>query len=113
MIIYLLLQLLMLNKLKFKKIFDMKTKKQKKMTIGLEEYIRANKGINRKEELERNGGRWIAINRPHKNKKKYNRKRDRKMFISDGLFNFYRVCVRLGISTYTSTIKSSFDFSIA
>ena len=66
-----------------------KTKKQKKMIIGLEEYIRANKEINRKEELERNGGHWVAINRPHKNKKKYDRKRDRKMFISDGLFHFY------------------------
>ena len=29
-------------------------------------------------ELERNGGRWIAVNRPHKNLKKYDRKRDKR-----------------------------------
>lgn len=45
------------------------------MKINTDEYIRANKAINRKEELERNGGRWIAKDRPHKNKKKYDRKR--------------------------------------
>lgn len=65
----------------------MKSKKQKKMIIGIDEYVRANKELNRKEELERNGGHWVAVNRPHKNKKKYDRKRDRKIY-SDGLFNF-------------------------
>lgn len=45
------------------------------MKITIEEYIRINKLLNRKEELEANGGRWIAKDRPHRNKKKYDRKR--------------------------------------
>lgn len=53
--------------------------KKKKKKIDSEEYIRINKSINRLEELERNGWRWIAKDRPHKNKKKYDRKRDRKV----------------------------------
>ena len=35
--------------------------------------------ISRDEELERNDGKWIAMNRIYKNKKKYDRKRDRKI----------------------------------
>lgn len=61
--------------------------KKKKKTSSFEDYIKANKKINREIELERNGGRWIAINRPHKNKKKYDRKRDRQVNL-DGL-DFY------------------------
>jgi hypothetical protein len=49
-------------------------KKNKKENIA----IKAMKKANREIELERNGGRWIAINRPHKNLKKYDRKRDKK-----------------------------------
>jgi hypothetical protein len=30
--------------------------------------------ISRDEELERNDGKWLAKDRPHKNKKLYNRK---------------------------------------
>lgn len=56
--------------------------KKKKMTIGLDEYIKANKKLAREEELARNGGRWIAKDRPHKNLKKYDRKRDKKNFYS-------------------------------
>lgn len=62
-------------------------KKSQKISFTIDDYIRANKAINRLEELERNGGHWTAVNRPHKNKKKYDRKRDRKID-SDGLFNF-------------------------
>ena len=65
----------------------MKKNNKKKMTFDEKEYIRINKSLARLEELERNGGRWIAVNRPHKNKKKYDRKRDRKIN-SDGLFYF-------------------------
>ena len=40
--------------------------------------IKAFKKANREIEMERNGGgQWIAKSRPHKNKKKYDRKRDR------------------------------------
>ena len=35
--------------------------------------------ISRDLELERNDGKWVAMNRPYKNKKKYDRKRDRKI----------------------------------
>ena len=50
----------------------------KTMHIG-EDFLTINKKINREIELERNGGHWIAIDRPHKNKKKYDRKRDKKI----------------------------------
>ena len=56
--------------------------KKKKMTIGLDEYIKANKKLAREEELARYCGRWIAKDRPHKNLKKYDRKRDKKNFDS-------------------------------
>jgi hypothetical protein len=35
--------------------------------------------ISRDEELERNDGKWVAMNRAYVNKKKYNRKRDRRI----------------------------------
>lgn len=34
--------------------------------------------ISRNEELERNQGKWVAMNRAFKNKKKYNRKDNKK-----------------------------------
>ena len=57
-------------------------KKQKKISFGVEDYIKANKKLAREEELARNGGRWVAKDRPHKNLKKYDRKRDKKNFDS-------------------------------
>lgn len=47
----------------------------KKMKLTLDDYIRIHKALARREELERNGGRWIAVDRPHRNKKKYDRKK--------------------------------------
>ena len=41
-------------------------------------------------EVERNGGyQWVAVNRPHKNKKKYNRKNSKKDLskLLDGSFS--------------------------
>lgn len=58
----------------------MKRLKKQKMFIGIEDYIKANKKLAREEELQRNGGRWVAKDRPHKNLKKYDRKRDKKNF---------------------------------
>lgn len=58
-------------------------KKNKKMIIGIDEYIKVNKKLAREEELLRNGGRWVAKDRPHKNLKKYDRKRDKKKFDFD------------------------------
>lgn len=63
-----------------------RTKKTKLHIGGLDEYIKANRKAAREIELETNGGRWVAKDRPHKNQKAYNRKRDRK--IDFGLFNF-------------------------
>lgn len=43
--------------------------------------IKAMKKANRELQFERNGGgQWVAVNRPHKNKKKYDRKRDKKNY---------------------------------
>lgn len=61
--------------------FAPEMEKKKLMRITAEDYIRYNRKLLREEELERNGGRWIAKSRPHKNKKKYDRKRH-KMEIS-------------------------------
>ena len=58
----------------------MKRLKKQKMSIGVEDYIKANKKLAREEELQRNGGRWVAKDRPHKNLKKYDRKRDKNNF---------------------------------
>ena len=61
------------------------------MTIGIEGYIKANKKLAREEELERNGGRWVAKDRPHKNLKKYDRKRDKKNYNSFLSLSFYYI----------------------
>ena len=58
----------------------MKRLKKQKLSIGDEDYIKANKKLAREEELQRNGGRWVAKDRPHKNLKKYDRKTDKKNF---------------------------------
>lgn len=56
----------------------MKRIKKQKMRIG-DDYLKIQRKLNREIELERNGGRWIAVDRPWKNKKAYDRKRDRKI----------------------------------
>lgn len=66
--------------------------KKRPKNSHVDEYIKINKAINRLEELERNGGRWVAVNRPHKNKKKYDRKRDRRIDLS---LSFYHIQVFL------------------
>ena len=63
-------------------------KKKKKKNNIQEDVIKAMRKANREIELERNGGRWIAINRPHKNKKKYDRKRDSKVDLESLYFFF-------------------------
>lgn len=56
----------------------MKKIKKQKMRIG-DDYLKIQRKISREIELERNGGHWIAVDRPWQNKKAYNRKRDRKI----------------------------------
>ena len=52
--------------------------KEKKKNLIDEDCIKAFRKANREIEMERNGGRWIAIDRPHRNKKKYYRKEKHK-----------------------------------
>ena len=62
-------------------------KKRKKLSEQ-EIFLKAFKKANREIEMERNDGKWIATHRVWKNKKAYNRKRDRKIN-SNSLFDFY------------------------
>lgn len=66
-----------------------KKKSLAKISFNMDDYIKANKALARLEELERNGGRWVAVNRPHKNKKAYDRKRDKKVDTSYPFNYFY------------------------
>jgi hypothetical protein len=70
--------------------------KKKKKISQQEMVIKAFRKANREIELERNGGRWIATTQFWKNKKCYDRKRDRKID-SDGLFfvceYFFKRCL--------------------
>lgn len=59
-----------------------KNKKLKPITIG-EDYLKIQRKLSREIELERNGGRWISVNRPHKSKKDYNRKEGKKIKFDD------------------------------
>lgn len=62
--------------------------KQKKKKLSEKDMmLKAFRKANREIELERNGGHWTTTTQTWKNKKAYNRKRDRKID-SDGLFNF-------------------------
>ena len=62
-------------------------KRKKKKLSEKDMMLKAFRKANREIELERNGGRWAATTQTWKNKKAYNKKRDRKID-SDGLFNF-------------------------
>ena len=66
----------------------MKKIKKQKMQIG-DDYLKIQRKINREIELERNGGRWIAIDRPWKNKKAYDRKRDKKINFDNSCLSFF------------------------
>lgn len=62
-------------------------KKRKKLSKQ-EIFLKAFKKANREIEMERNDGKWVCTHRIWKNKKAYNRKRDRKID-SDSLFYFF------------------------
>ena len=64
----------------------MKKLKKVKTEIGFDIFIKANRKASREIELEQNGGRWVAKDRPHKNKKAYDRKRDKKINFDLPLF---------------------------
>lgn len=63
---------------------------KKKVIINKEEYIKIQKKLNREIELERNGGRWVAVNRVHESKKRYNRKRNKKINLDDS-YSFFLI----------------------
>ena len=66
-----------------------KSKNKKKPIIIGEDYIKIQRKLNREIELERNGGRWVAVNRTHKSKKDYDRKRDKKVNLDDSYLSFF------------------------
>ena len=66
----------------------MAQKKKRKKLSQEEIFLKAFKKANREIEMERNDGKWVATHQVWKNKKAYNRKRDRK-FNTDYLFYVY------------------------
>ena len=56
----------------------MAQKKKRKKLSQEEIFLKAFKRANREVEMERNDGKWVATHQVWKNKKLYNRKRDRK-----------------------------------
>ena len=61
--------------------------KKSKPTKSTEQY-KILRMISRDEELERNQGKWVAMNRAFKNKVKYNRK-DKKKELRNELSSFF------------------------
>lgn len=59
-----------------------------RFSFGFDDYLKANRKAAREIELNQNGGRWKAVNRTHKNMKKYDRKRDRRVDFDGFLFIF-------------------------
>ena len=89
-------------------------KKRKKLSEQ-EIFLKAFKKANREIEMERNDGKWVATHRVWKNKKAYNRKRDRKID-SDGLFYFFYIyrLIIFSLSNYHSCTfnRKRWHFSI-
>ena len=69
-----------------------KKRKIKPIVIG-DDYLKIQRKLNRELELEKNGGRWISINRVHKSKKTYDRKRDKKVKMDDSCLSFFFPCI--------------------
>lgn len=72
-----------------KKVNGMKKKRKIKPIVIGDDYLKIQRKLNRELELERNGGRWISINRVHKSKKAYDRKRDKKVKMDDSCLSFF------------------------
>jgi hypothetical protein len=64
--------------------------KRKRKETQEEIFLKAFKKANREIEMERNDGKWVSSHSIWKNKKAYNRKRDRKC-ITDYLFSFIKL----------------------
>ena len=64
-------------------------KNKKKKPIVSDDVVKALNRANRELEFERNGGgQFVSINKIHKNKKKYDRKREKKIDFDFSLFLF-------------------------
>lgn len=58
----------------------MQRRKKKNMKFGFEDYVKANRIASRNEQFERNGGgQFVSTHKVFKNKKKYDRKRDKQV----------------------------------
>ena len=79
------------------KVNNMKKKRKIKPIVIGDDYLKIQRKLNRELELERNGGRWISINRVHKSKKAYDRKRDKKVKMDDSCLSFL-LCVIIVIA---------------
>ena len=66
----------------------MAQKKKRKKLSQEEIFLKAFKKANREIEMERNDGKWVCTHQVWKNKKAYNRKKDRKCY-TDYLFYVY------------------------
>lgn len=75
------------------KVNGMKKKRKIKPIVIGDDYLKIQRKLNRELELERNGGRWISINRVHKSKKAYDRKRDKKVKMDDSCLSFFLPCI--------------------
>lgn len=65
---------------------------KKKKTIISDDVVKALNRANRELQFERNGGgQFVATNKVHRNKKKYDRKREKKI---DFDFSLFFVCLR-------------------
>jgi hypothetical protein len=64
--------------------------KKSKPTKSTEQY-KILRMISRDEELERNQGKWVAMNRVFKDKSKYNRK-DKKKELRNDLNSYFFLC---------------------
>ena len=63
--------------------------KKKKKSSYVEDTIKALHIASRESQFERNGGKqWVVVNRPHKNKKKYDRKNFKRGILDDASLLF-------------------------
>ena len=79
------------------KVNGMKKKRKIKPIVIGDDYLKIQRKLNRELELEKNGGRWISVNRIHKSKKAYDRKRDKKVKMDDSCL-FFLFCVIIVIA---------------
>lgn len=87
----------------------MAKKRKTKEQQHLQDTIKAIHIAGRQEQFERNGGgQWVAMNRPHKNKKKYDRKQMNKEMRDLSPYSLYFWFKKMTKIVYTnSTILST------